>query len=183
MKRAIGSRAGFTLLEMMVTMAVFSTLVAMTVPRYRDFQRSTTMKSVARNVAANLRLAQQRASATNRTCYVDLDAPNRAFTVWLDQDRDKTYDGLSEVRASGFAYEGTAGGVPAVTLPTGVSIESTTFPKGMRTLPAISFIPDGGVSNPGELVLADTDKRKYRVSVTAAGGVTIEQSIKGSWVE
>jgi prepilin-type N-terminal cleavage/methylation domain-containing protein len=182
-KRAIGNRAGFTMLEMMVTLAVFSTLVAMTVPRYRDFQRSMTMKAVARNLATNFRLAQQRASATNRTCYVDFDTANRAFTVWLDQDRDKVYDGLAEVKAAGFAYEGTAAGAPAVTLPPELNLESTTWPEGIRSVPSVSFLPDGSVATPGEVVLADVDKRKYRVSVSVAGAVTIEQSIKGSWVE
>jgi prepilin-type N-terminal cleavage/methylation domain-containing protein len=182
-KRAIGNRAGFTMLEMMVTLAVFSTLVAMTVPRYRDFQRAMTMKAVARNLATNFRLAQQRASSTNRTCYVDLDTANRAFTVWLDQDRDKVFDGLAEVKASGFAYEGTVGGVPAVTLPTELKIESATWAKGIRNLPSVAFLPDGSVAAPGEVVIADTKSRKYRVGVGLAGAVTIEQSIKGSWVE
>ncbi len=166
-----------------MTVAVLSTLLMMVMPRFTDFQRSMAMKASARNLATNFRLAQQRASAANRPCYMDFDTSKNAFTIWLDMDLDKNYDGVDEVRAVGFIYTDQVAGIPGVLLPRDTSFESTTFPKGIRNLPSVAFASDGSVQNGGEIVMKDSWGRRYKVEVTMAGGISILQKVGGSWVE
>ncbi len=174
--------AGFTLTEMMVTVAVLSTLLLAALPQFGEFQRGMSMQWTARNLATNVRLAQQKAAAANRPVYMDFDTGGNFVTLWVDQDLDRRYDGVSEVRAVGFASEDKLGGVPGIALPQGTSFESVSFPNGIRGLPSISFAPDGSVASPGEVVLKD-GKRRYKVEVSLAGGVSILQYAGGTWVE
>lgn len=174
--------AGFTLTEMMVTIAVLSTLLLAALPRFGDFQRGMSMQWTARNLATNVRLGQQRAAAANRRVYMDFDVSRGFITLWVDQDLDRRFDGVSEVRAVGFVSEDKLRGLPGIALPKGTSFESVTFPKGIRSLPSISFAPDGSVAAPGEVVLKD-GKRRYKVEVSLAGGVSILQEVGGKWVE
>lgn len=174
---------GFTLIELMITVAVFSSLMLAAMPRYKDFQASMAMKANARNLATNFRLAQQRASAANRPCYMDFDLTQKFFTIWLDKDLDKTFDGQDEVRAVGFAYTDNVGGIPGVQLDSKTSFESTTFPKGVRGFPSVAFVSDGSVTTPGEVVIKDASGRRYKVEVSLAGGISVLQMIGGSWVE
>jgi prepilin-type N-terminal cleavage/methylation domain-containing protein len=174
---------GFSLVEMVMALAVFSALVLMGLPRLADFQHSLATKAVARNVSTNFRLAQQRAATANRRCHVDFDMSQDFFSVWLDKDGDNAYDGVSEVRAVGFAYSDELGSMPGVKLPPHTSLESTTLPDGVRGLPSVVFTADGGVVSPGEVVLRDDSGRRYKVEVSLAGGVTILQDRGGTWVE
>jgi prepilin-type N-terminal cleavage/methylation domain-containing protein len=175
--------AGFTLIELMVAIAVFSTLLLIAMPSFTDFQRSMAMKATARNLATNFRLAQQKAAAANRPCYMDFDLGKNFFSIWLDQDMDGAFDGVDEVQAVGFAYTDQLGAVPGVILPKFTWFESTTFAPGIRSLPQIAFASDGSVANGGEIVVRDDWKRGYKVEVTVAGGISIYQDMGGSWVE
>lgn len=183
MKTIQRSEAGFTLIELVIAMAVFSTLMMMSLPRFTDFQRAMAMKATTRNLATNFRLAQQRAASANRPCYMDFDLSKRFFTIWLDQDLDQTFDGKDEVRAVGFAYEDQVASVPGVVLPTGTTFKSTTFPTGLRGYPQVAFASDGSVANAGEVVIEDVGKRRYKVEVTLAGGITVAQEVGGKWIE
>ncbi|MFN2432925.1 MAG: GspH/FimT family pseudopilin [Gemmatimonadota bacterium] len=180
---ARGRERGFTLIELMIAIAMFSSLLLIAMPRFTDFQESMTMKATARNLATNFRLAQQRASAANRPCYMDFDLTESFLTIWLDTDLDETFDGLEEVRAVGFVQTDQNGSVPGVLLPANTIFESTTFSAGTRGFPSVAFASDGSVAEAGEVVVRDDGGRRYRISVTLPGAIVIAQDIGGSWVE
>ena len=177
------SNAGFTLIELMIAIAVLATLLGIAMPQYRAFQQAMSMKATARNVAASLRQAQSRAAALNRPAYLDLDDDANGIVLWVDQDLDGAFDGDAEVTAGGLPVSDDVGGAQGVLLPKGTRFESTTFPDGIRGVPVVEFAPDGTAEDAGEVVIEDQGGRRYKLEVTAAGGISIFQKIGGTWVE
>lgn len=72
-----GKTEGFTLLELMVAVAVLSLLTALTTPYFLDWRRSARHKAAARAVASVLREARSRAVTNNVEYEVEFDL-NRA---------------------------------------------------------------------------------------------------------
>lgn len=58
---------GFTLIELMVTIALLAILVMLSLPSFTQWVRNSQVRSVAENFQAGLRLAQNRAPQLNRT--------------------------------------------------------------------------------------------------------------------
>ncbi|HOB94851.1 MAG TPA: prepilin-type N-terminal cleavage/methylation domain-containing protein, partial [Aquabacterium sp.] len=54
--RPAGQRAGFTLVELMVVVAILSVLVAIALPSARDFVARKRLEGIAQELATDLRL-------------------------------------------------------------------------------------------------------------------------------
>lgn len=61
------SASGFTLVELMVTLALFSILVMLSVPSFTQWVRNSQIRSVAEHFQTGLRLARDRAPQLNRS--------------------------------------------------------------------------------------------------------------------
>jgi len=87
----LGSRdrhaAGFTLIEMMVTLAIFSILVALTVPTMRTWIANTRLRAAADTLQNGIRLAQTEALRRSRQVVFGLTntavaaGPSNTFTA------------------------------------------------------------------------------------------------------
>lgn len=80
------SRAGFTLFELIITMAVMSTIIAITAPRIRDTMEKINVRS-AKVAVANY-VARTRSSAVGRSCRTVLHVTQgTAGRVWITSCR------------------------------------------------------------------------------------------------
>ncbi|MGA8191749.1 MAG: GspH/FimT family pseudopilin [Acetobacteraceae bacterium] len=131
--RPLRREAGFTLIEMLVVVAIMGFALTMIVTRGPVRSQALEMKAAVSEVAQGLRLARSRAIATNTPVQFAVDVPLRSFRI----DR----------------------GTPTV-LPRSLSIAMTAVSEetlGAR-LAAIRFNGDGSATG-GRIELTDGQRR------------------------
>ena len=142
--------AGFTLLELIVALAVLGLLAALVIMRGPPVSHALELHSVVAEIAAGLRTTRQ-------------------YAITTDQPAEYTID---LVRRTAHDAEGAA-----VQLPTGIGVTVLTAAGEVRSAETVGirFEPDGS-STGGRIVLADGGRRvgidvgwlTGRVSVTHA---------------
>ena len=136
------SRArGFTLVEMAVAILVLGLLFAFSIPAYQNVSSSYQLKGATENIAAQLRLAREKAIATG------MDQPMHFTPNWMGSDYHIHYP-------SGF--------VPAKwKLPRGITLYSVSWHPTM--------LRDGRADQSSLIVLKDTRGIRDTVSVQMSG--------------
>jgi type IV fimbrial biogenesis protein FimT len=92
--------AGFTLLELMVTIAIMAVLIAIAVPSFQGSLRSNRVATTSNELLASLSLARSEgikstrgggvcASANGSSCGADW---SQGWMVWTEKDGDGVYD-------------------------------------------------------------------------------------------
>jgi len=79
--KIVRSRKGFTLLELIITMLLFGTLIAMAMPSYLQWRKNLEYKTTARAVVAALREARSRAINDNQIHQVIVDTANKKYRL------------------------------------------------------------------------------------------------------
>ena len=72
---------GFTLVEVMITVALMAILMAIAVPSFMTWKESLDMKGAARGVASKLRLARQMAVTNNLEYRVEFDVDGKRYRL------------------------------------------------------------------------------------------------------
>jgi general secretion pathway protein H len=123
---------GFTLLELVVVLALATALIALVPPLISAAIPGVELKSSARRVAAGMRLAREEAIRTGRDIAFTLDLEGRSYQV--------------------------DGPFRRVTLPAGLDIKMTAAESEMEEGRggAVRFFPDGS-STGGRVILARND--------------------------
>ncbi len=73
--------AGFTLLDLMMAMAVIAIVAAIATPRYANALTRYRAEAAARRVAADLALARQTAKSTSSSRTVQFDAADDSYVI------------------------------------------------------------------------------------------------------
>ena len=132
---------GFTLVEMAVAILVLGLLFAFSIPAYQNVSSSYQLKGATENIAAQLRLAREKAIATG------MEQPMHFTPNWLGSDYHIHYP-------SGF--------VPAKwKLPRGITYYAVSVNPTM--------FKDGRASGSGNIILQDTRGMRDTVSVQMSG--------------
>lgn len=144
-----GRSDGFTLIELIVTLAVVALVFTLVVPRLRQAPDLSDLRAAARDVAAVLRMARSEAISAGRP--TDFLADTASGTYAID-------------RGSG----------PVGSIPQGARLTLLTAPElAAGPSGAIRFYPDGSASG-GGLALMQGSLR-YEVLVNwMSGAVTIK---------
>ncbi len=143
-------RNGFTMMEILIVLAIMGIVAALTVPMFGDGVSNSALKGAARELAAGLRFARSEAVAKRHETFVAIDLAGRRFKV-ADDPVEHQLPKTAELKL--------------FTAQSDIVNESTG---------AIRFFPDGG-SNGGRITIA-SGERKYDVDVDwLTGRVTILQ--------
>jgi prepilin-type N-terminal cleavage/methylation domain-containing protein len=134
--------SGFTLVEMAVTILVLGLLFAFSIPAFQNVSSSYKLKGATENLAAQLRMAREKAIATGSGQPIHF-TPN-----WMNSDYHIHYP-------SGHF-------IPLGKFGRGISFYSISL--GSPVMQA-----DGRISNSGTVVLQDTRGFKDTVSVQMSG--------------
>ena len=144
---------GFSLLEMIVVMAIMGLAIAVTASSIRGSSAQARVQPLAVRIAADLKLARADAMAQNRAVDVAFDARSHAYQV--------------------------RGARQPVVLPAAIGFTLVTSPEFARLSDAnrLVFYPDGS-STGAELTLTDN-----RVAITLVvdwltGSVTARRTVK-----
>lgn len=137
--------AGFTLLEMLVVMAIIAATLAVAIPALRKPPDSLRLETAARTVSSVLRLARAEAIARNREIAMEIDTDSRLLR---------------------------SPATPPLRLEEGLLIKLTLAAPEQRNrnAGAILFFPDG-TSSGGDIVLS-LAQRHVTVSSNWLTGIT-----------
>jgi type IV fimbrial biogenesis protein FimT len=153
----MSSNKGFTLLELMVAIAIIAIMATITIPGWLSWRDSARVKGAANSLKADFERAKLRAVRENSNVCV-LFTGNTAYQVFTDPDEDSILGAGEDTIADR-------------TLPEGVTITDNTFSSSRMSFNARG-IPDGSA---GTITLTSTGGQRYDVVVSMFGRVRTER--------
>jgi len=169
---------GFTLIELILVMALLTVVVALTAPKLSRFFHGRTLDSEARRLLALTRSGQSRAVSEGVPMDLWVDAAAGEFGLAAEPSYEP-----SDPKAVEFALDsdlqikvigGTAAAAPASALPHSRETRRASAPRvalARAHLPAIRFLPDGTVG--------DTSPVKLQLTSHDGGSLWLAQSRDG----
>lgn len=161
------SARGFTLLELVVVLAILGMALALVAPDLRRNLDSLRYRAAIRELAAALRYARSEAVHTKDTQEVTIDAKEGVYTL---SPAEKDDAGKGEAKAPDEAAKPAAAKREGK-LPSGLSVESEEgrYPGSQEEGPLIiKFFPKG--SSSGAALVLKGGKVGYRLDVDAITG-------------
>ncbi len=156
--------SGFTLIEMLVTVAVAAVLLGVAVPNFADFIANNRARTELQSLVMSLQFARSEAVKRGQLVQVSsLDGSNwhAGWRVWLDANGDGSFDAGEELR-DGQAFNSAA------TLVAGNSVGALAFnSQGAVELAAGESISFAYRSNPSKC------SRDRNARLTQVGHVSV----------
>lgn len=151
------NQAGFTLIEMMVAIAIIGILMAIAVPNYITHRNNQQVSRAAREIYSTLQSAKMTAIRENNPINV-LFAPGAGtYQVFRDTNADNVVDAGEEISTG--------------QMPPGVTMQSATFAGAAN---ATRFTRLGLTTGENGTVTVTNGNRTIDVVVNVAGGVRVE---------
>ena len=145
-------RAGFTVLELLVSFAIVSLLLAIAAPRLAAVGPSLSLERSARFLALDLEKTRWLAIARNSRARLDVDLASGRYVAEVEGD-------------SGYVH------VFARDLPSGIGFDEDASTRVVGGRIAIVFQPRGNTFSNATIALAAHGDRLRRVVVNQAGRV------------
>lgn len=152
---------GFTLIELIIVIAIIGTLSVAALPFYRSWIASTEYRTAARDFAGALRLAKGRAISNNREYELSV---NLATDVYLIREGE---------RATGSSSWTTVAG--GLNVPESVDLRGDDCTENSNTDFSVQFNPNGTTESTSYnvCVMDKSGNQKYVVSVNRMGRITM----------
>ena len=159
------NRCGFTLLELIIALALAAILMAIAYPNYRDWRQSAAYKEVSRKIAGTMLDARSRAVTTNRehrvTLTLDSGAANNANTYAI---------AIGNRSSNSTQWEPVA--TATGTLTSGVEVRGVDDCSQTNGTIAVTFTPKGGAPGAGPAtglcVMDTTGALRFSIGVADA---------------
>jgi prepilin-type N-terminal cleavage/methylation domain-containing protein len=163
----MNNKNGFTLIELMTTLAVIAIISALTIPNMIGWVSNRRIRSAVEEISAVAQLARQRAIRENENVVITMDLGGDKCEVFIDADNDHIRDGSEAI-------------VESIFIPKGVNMyeykifDGAWFGYSGRGLPIDS--------RDGEIHLKNTAGSFMGIKMDITGNPTIIQSDNGySW--
>jgi type IV fimbrial biogenesis protein FimT len=147
--------AGFTLIEMVIVIAVIGILAAIVIPNFLAYREGARIRGAAGNLRADFEMAKLRAIKDNAMVGMEFNADS--YRVYVDLNDNDTLDAGERILSN-------------TTFPPGVTMSATTFP-GSRMEFNSRGVPNG---NSGTVSLVNTSGTQIDVIVSTFGRIRTE---------
>jgi prepilin-type N-terminal cleavage/methylation domain-containing protein len=158
--RTRGFAAGFTLMELMVTLVIFGIMSAVALPGLNKFLRSVELNNQVNDAATRLRVVRQRAITENNTYHVWYAWWFRDWGWWDDDNNDGVWQ--SSEKWDGGALR-----------PDWITVSDD--PGNPFTLFWIDFLPNGSANQSGTKIYSNTDGYTRSLSIVRPTGMVTVQ--------
>lgn len=153
----INSRqAGFTLIELVVTMAIAGVLATIGMFGFANWQATSQHKGTAEELVSQLRNTAERAISEGRTYCVDIAADGLSYAVWQKEC------GAAGSRVAGPSRTQSAKVTVAASFPGGLPAPTPACPAGNSCL---YFYPRGTAIEASLVVASSARSKLYTVHV------------------
>jgi type IV fimbrial biogenesis protein FimT len=160
--------SGFTLIELMITLAIFAFLTFLAGPMYADFMGNTQIRTAAENTLTGVRLAQTSAVRNNRPAKFVLDTTS-VTGGWAVYPWDENAGDFDPVAVEKYSWIEGASKTTATPTPAGAT--EVTFDglgRVVTNLDATASLTRVDVTNTSVVATP----RKLSVLISAAGGAS-----------
>jgi len=165
----------FTLIELMLVMAVLTMMVALSAPTLSNFFRGRALDSEARRLVALTHVAQSRAASEGLPMDVWVDAINNLIGIEAEPSYEPTDPKADQWPIDpGLQIEVITGSPSAknTSYNPNQPVSTASVPRAFHAhpnLPAIRFMPDGSISetSPQKLRLVNRDGVSLWVALSA----------------
>jgi type IV fimbrial biogenesis protein FimT len=155
-------RAGFTLVELMVVIAILGILGAVALPMITKTLPNYRLRAEARELAINFKKARLEAVKRNRNVVIEFPDPLPAgsYRIFVDMDNDNIFDPDVDLELLNW------------TLRPQTQLVSTNFANHQaRYTPRGT--PDGNIDNREIVLRTDDGSRGYRLTLSVAGNINL----------
>ncbi|MEK6545927.1 MAG: GspH/FimT family pseudopilin [Nitrospinota bacterium] len=161
---------GFTIIELVVTLAIFGIMLAIALPSFLSYLPTMRLKGAARDISSTLQSARMEAVSQNRDCNVSFDINNKSYIVSNPCTNITT------------------------TLPTDISfgwgtnvnknVSGEALPSdGVAFLNDTCYFTSRGTVNSGSIYIKNTKNESYAVVISSGGRVDIRRWDGTTWVQ
>ena len=156
------NKKGFTLIELTVTLAILGIISTIAIPSFFSWLPRHRLQTSVRHIYDDMNMARSRAVKTNADIGVAFNTSNENYRIFIDTDKDQTFDAGETVISTG-------------TLENGIDITNSTF-----TANTYGFNSRGmSAGTTGDVHMTNPSGLFMGVRVNVVGGLSIIQSMDG----
>ena len=179
---AIGRRSGFTVLEVVVVLAILVTVVSLSVPAMKTWTPNRELRNAAMELYSSMLLAKSQAIRANRPFAVVFNAGAGNYQI-VDSGADNLVGTVDDINGqtitlsaygSGIAY----GHTPA---PAGSAVLGGGYDNEVTYAADTLTFDVRGMSNTGYVYLQNNNNRTYAVGTFMTGTSRLLSWSNGAW--
>lgn len=164
--RLKNKNSGFTLVELMVVIAVIGIMAGIAIPNFFSFLPKSRLRSAARDIVSCLQEMKLRAIKENATTVIVFDLANDRYTAFVDNGPGAA--------AGNSALDASESIIKQETLASDLDMYNTSFVANTG-----GFTARGLPRNAGTVFIRYSNTDYRRVIVNTAGNIRIEMSADG----
>jgi type IV fimbrial biogenesis protein FimT len=92
----VRGKQGFTLIELMIVIAVSAILMAVVAPSFDSLSRNMTVSATASEIISGLQLARSEAARRGKPITFELNPTSKKWNVYLNKDGNPAYDAAQD---------------------------------------------------------------------------------------